>query len=267
MDILEENNVKTLVDVRHNPYSMNKDFIRKFLAEHLQRRGIKYEHLRDWGIPSKVRKEGNAMEWYAHNVRPNISGSSIEVMEHPVCFMCMENDIESCHRRVILETLGEQGLSGRDLAPRLDPKRTSRASGVSDWDEAKFFKTLDESVVRGIITIQGVSAVRSLYDASKALQADGKAAIGSGSGKKGSFVVRFPALTGSRMLFKMDSEGMIQIAVGNLPEEKRKEFLNRLKGIGSLNGCFGKPQGNYYIKMDRFEPAMDAFIESVRAVG
>jgi uncharacterized protein (DUF488 family) len=34
----------------------------------------------------------------------------------------MEKDINHCHRKIILDTLGEQGLEGRDLYP--DAQRT-----------------------------------------------------------------------------------------------------------------------------------------------
>jgi ribosomal protein L13E len=268
LEILKENQVKTLVDVRHNPYSMNKDFIRKFLMEHLQQNGIKYEHLKDWGIASKIRKEGNAMEWYVQNVKPNISKNILEGLEQPVCFMCMENDIGNCHRQVILETLRGQGLDGRDLAPKLDPKQAalSKPKISSGWDEHRFFKKLDENISNRIISSEGALAVGRLYDASKNLEPNGKAAVGWGTGKAGSFVVFLPALTGSKMLYKMDSEGTIQIAVDNLPEEKRQNFLYGLKDIKSLEGCFKKPQGNYYIKMDKFKPALDEFMNYVRAL-
>jgi uncharacterized protein (DUF488 family) len=117
--ILQQNSIRTLVDVRNNPYSRNKDFMKKFLVGHLVQNGIKYEHLKDWGIPSGIRKEGNAMQWYRENVKPNISKNVLDTLEGPVCFMCMENGLAHCHRQVILETLQKQGLNGADLAPKL----------------------------------------------------------------------------------------------------------------------------------------------------
>jgi hypothetical protein len=57
------------------------------------------------------------MAWYEQNVRPRIRPSILENFEKPVCFMCMEKDINSCHRKVILETLLAQGLTGKDLVP------------------------------------------------------------------------------------------------------------------------------------------------------
>lgn len=85
---------------------------------HLERHGIKYAHLKEYGIPSEIRKTGRPIEWYIENVKPKIRTSMLEPFEHPVCFMCMEKDFESCHRKVIFDALRDQGLLGRDLYPQ-----------------------------------------------------------------------------------------------------------------------------------------------------
>jgi uncharacterized protein (DUF488 family) len=118
LEILQQNGIRTVLDARHNPFSMNPDFRKSKLASHLEKKGIKYEHLKDYGIPDEVRKAGRPLEWYAENVKPKISASIIiEPFEQPVCFMCMEQDLSHCHRKVILDTLRQQGLDGRDLYP------------------------------------------------------------------------------------------------------------------------------------------------------
>lgn len=118
LEHLKENRVRTLLDVRHNPFSMNPDFSRKRLETYLQELGIRYQHLKEYGIPTEIRKAGNAMQWYEQNVRSKIQASILEPFEKSVCFMCMEKDINNCHRKVILETLLTQGVKGKDLAPR-----------------------------------------------------------------------------------------------------------------------------------------------------
>jgi uncharacterized protein (DUF488 family) len=55
------------------------------------------------------------IKWYIENVKSKISASVIEPFKQPVCFMCMEKDIDNCHRKVILITLRQQGLNGKDL--------------------------------------------------------------------------------------------------------------------------------------------------------
>lgn len=65
----------------------------------------------------EMRKAGHPIEWYIENAKPKIQASILDSFEQPICFMCMEKDIESCHRKVILKALHEQGLRGRDLYP------------------------------------------------------------------------------------------------------------------------------------------------------
>ena len=118
IEILKDNGVKTLADARYNPFSMNPDFRQKKLVQHLEQAGMGYVHLKTFGIPSEIRKSSqNPIAWYAKNVKPNIKPSILDDLRQPVCFMCMESDLDNCHRKVILETLQEQGLHGRDLYP------------------------------------------------------------------------------------------------------------------------------------------------------
>jgi uncharacterized protein (DUF488 family) len=116
--VLKDHEIRTLLDCRYNAYSRNPDFSKTRLASHLDGAGIKYEHLRQYGIPSGIRNSGNAIEWYIANVKPNIRGSLLGSYDQPVCFMCMERDINSCHRKVILEAMREQGIEGMDLYPK-----------------------------------------------------------------------------------------------------------------------------------------------------
>jgi hypothetical protein len=60
----------------------------------LQAKGIIYVHLGEYGIPSEIRKSEKAMEWFVDNVRPKIQKSIFDGLEQPVCFMCMESDID-----------------------------------------------------------------------------------------------------------------------------------------------------------------------------
>lgn len=117
LEILNEARVRTLLDCRYNAMSMNPDFSKNRLSSHLKTRGIGYEHLREFGIPSEIRKAGKAIEWYIENVKPRIDLSVIDRFEQPVCFMCMEADVQRCHRKIILDAFREQGVNGRDLYP------------------------------------------------------------------------------------------------------------------------------------------------------
>jgi xanthine dehydrogenase molybdopterin-binding subunit B len=74
--------------------------------------------LKEYGIPTEIRKAGNAMQWYEQNVRSKTLASILEPFEKSVCFICMEKDINNYNRKVILETLLTQGIKGKDLALR-----------------------------------------------------------------------------------------------------------------------------------------------------
>jgi uncharacterized protein (DUF488 family) len=117
VEILTNNGVKTLLDCRYSAFSRNPDFRKNKLASHLYRVGIGYDHLAEYGIPSEIRNSSSAIQWYITNVKPMIHVVILEGYEQPVCFMCMEKDIQNCHRKIILEALQEQGIEGRDLYP------------------------------------------------------------------------------------------------------------------------------------------------------
>jgi uncharacterized protein (DUF488 family) len=116
LEILRENRVRTLLDCRYDAISRNPDFSKSSLTSHLERIGIQYRHLKEYGIPREIRKSGNALYWYMENVKPKIDISLVELFEQPVCFMCMERNSASCHRKVILDTMREQGIDGRELS-------------------------------------------------------------------------------------------------------------------------------------------------------
>ena len=115
--ILGESRIRTLLDCRHHAFSRNPDFSKSRLSSRLQRAGIRYQHLKELGIPSEIRKKGDAFQWYHANVVPTIDIKILDSYEQPVCFMCMESDIDRCHRKIILDTMRRKGIDGRDLYP------------------------------------------------------------------------------------------------------------------------------------------------------
>jgi uncharacterized protein (DUF488 family) len=115
--ILSENGIRTLLDCRHHAFSRNPDFSKTRLSLHLQQAGIEYKHLKELGIPSDIRKKGDALEWYLVNVAPTIDIRILGKYEQPICFMCMESDFNRCHRKIILDTMKRKGIDGRDLYP------------------------------------------------------------------------------------------------------------------------------------------------------
>ena len=126
VQILKENGVRTLLDCRFNAVSRNSDFSKIKLALRLEREGIRYEHLKEYGVPGEIRRAGNAIEWYIENIKPMIQASLVNRFEQPVCFMCMERSIDDCHRRIILGAMQEQGMEGLDLYPKEDKPTKKR---------------------------------------------------------------------------------------------------------------------------------------------
>lgn len=59
LEILQAKGVKTLLDARFNLFSRNPDFRKQKLAAHLEKAGIKYVYLKEYGNPGDIRKAGN----------------------------------------------------------------------------------------------------------------------------------------------------------------------------------------------------------------
>ena len=119
--------VATLFDVRQNPVSMYKpDFSKRNLARHLKAGGIEYLHLPHLGVPREIRAQASdaqnrdvIWEWYDSNIveqhiPPNLT-HFLNMAEHPIALMCLEQDPTSCHRHRLSIRLERYGLTSFDL--------------------------------------------------------------------------------------------------------------------------------------------------------
>ena len=195
---------------------------------------------------------------------PKIEPNVLDSFELPVCFMYREPDIEDCHRKAILYKLKQEGLVGKELYPEgFVSHATTR---LSPWNVESFFKQVDENVSEGKLSLKEADAIKDLYMESKNIAIAGKAIVSWGNGKKGSFIFSMPPLTMRKMLFKIDTNGMIQIAADNLPEDKREAFMGWLMAIPSFASHLDKNKGNYYIKKESFFPAIPMFLDCVKAL-
>lgn len=111
---LIELNVKTLVDVRKNAFSMRMEFSKKALSEGCFEAGINYIHCPEVGIDSNKRQEllpdGKRMElfdWYKNEIIPTKTGFVSKMAnvfkEGSICFLCYEKDPNDCHRSKLAE--------------------------------------------------------------------------------------------------------------------------------------------------------------------
>lgn len=125
LNILIQNNVNILIDVRHNPFSMNFQFIREKLKGYLESVDIKYVHIPELGIESHKRKNLETKEDYAKlflEYKKDIEGKR-EYLEkviqlgkkNNIALMCFEKDPSFCHRGIIADYLRKNGHVVVDL--------------------------------------------------------------------------------------------------------------------------------------------------------
>ncbi len=107
------NNVLALVDVRQNAYSRKHGFTGSIFKNYLVRVGIKYFHIPDLGIPSKLRKNlgsdksyNDLFKIYESDLLPLKKKSIIELQKlakkhKRVAIPCFEADHQMCHRHKI----------------------------------------------------------------------------------------------------------------------------------------------------------------------
>jgi uncharacterized protein (DUF488 family) len=125
-DSLRSACVQCVIDIRFNPVSMYRPELSKSnLQAALDRNGIAYFHLREWGVPRDVRAravESGSREaiwdWYDETVVSRHFTRNLHRflnLGYPVAMLCMECDPRECHRHRIAMALEDQGLCGYDL--------------------------------------------------------------------------------------------------------------------------------------------------------
>lgn len=117
LDILIEQNISTLIDVRKNPVSMKYGFSKKQLAEYMQAGGISYVHLPELGVPSHLRQDlhsPTAYEELFDHYFTHILPKQTRALEHlkeiaqeqkRVAITCFEADHRFCHRHKVAQYL------------------------------------------------------------------------------------------------------------------------------------------------------------------
>lgn len=115
-DVLVENGIDCLVDVRAVAVSRKRGFSKSALAERVQERGIRYVHLRSLGDPKEGREAARSGYWTSflrifndHLETVEAKAGLVElaalVREHRVALLCYEADASTCHRTLIAERL------------------------------------------------------------------------------------------------------------------------------------------------------------------
>ncbi len=122
LNILVQNNIGLLADVRYNPFSMKFSFTKNKLKGYLEKCGIGYMHLPQLGIRGEFRKNLGTKEsydrlfrQYAQTTLKECSKLTGELAERSkecrIALMCFEDDPELCHRGVIAAELEKKGIA------------------------------------------------------------------------------------------------------------------------------------------------------------
>jgi uncharacterized protein (DUF488 family) len=126
VELLTRAEVRSLLDIRHSPVSMYRPEVSKSnLQRTIERAGMQYVHLREWGVPRMVRAQAveagtrdTIWDWYDVSIVDRYFARNLHWflnLEHPVAMMCVEADPTECHRHLLFMALERRGLRGFDL--------------------------------------------------------------------------------------------------------------------------------------------------------
>ncbi len=116
LDLLIQNHIDVLVDIRSNPFSMNFAFTKNKLANSLESVQIQYLHVPELGISGEHRKnlesEGDyskLFQFYSTAILPDQIhkvNKLVELGKHKrIALMCFEADKNKCHRGIVSEKI------------------------------------------------------------------------------------------------------------------------------------------------------------------
>lgn len=112
---LQNAGVDVLLDVRELPLSRRRGFSKTRLSELLEAGGVRYEHDKRLGNPRPYRElywagdteaGADAYRGHLHNGSdPALVELAARLRSERICLLCVEHDVERCHRAVIVEAL------------------------------------------------------------------------------------------------------------------------------------------------------------------
>lgn len=130
--------VGLVLDVRHSPYSLRKEFCQDELNQALAAEGIAYEHVPALGNPPEGRAAVRAghLQSYREIFSVHLAGAAAQkaldrvarlARRKNVCLMCLERAPTRCHRFMVAEELAQRaGLEAHHLTVkegRADPRQ------------------------------------------------------------------------------------------------------------------------------------------------
>ncbi|MGE4494911.1 MAG: DUF488 family protein [Methanosarcina sp.] len=116
LNVLIQNAIDVVVDVRKNPFSMKFDFTKNSLKNYLENSEIRYLHIPELGIEGEKRKDLLTLKDYEKlfedyekttiKENPELLDKIVELSRsHRVALMCFEADVNMCHRGVIARNI------------------------------------------------------------------------------------------------------------------------------------------------------------------
>jgi len=124
LDVLIQNGIGVVIDVRANPFSMNLPFVGSKLSKSLEGAEIEYIHVPELGIPGELRTKLDSPENYQElfdYYRKNILDGQRDSLKwlcelgtsKRMAILCFEADHKNCHRGVISEEL--ERITGKSV--------------------------------------------------------------------------------------------------------------------------------------------------------
>jgi uncharacterized protein (DUF488 family) len=125
IEVLKENGVTVVVDIRRRPISRRAGFSKSKLQQALSSQGIKYEHFRSLGMPEEwlpLRSERDGNREVISLYRETMPDRILAIKElsrlasrEVVCIVCYEANHEHCHRSVVADLLKARKFEVRHL--------------------------------------------------------------------------------------------------------------------------------------------------------
>jgi uncharacterized protein (DUF488 family) len=143
VNILKEQGIDTLVDVRYDAYSKRPEFCKGRLRSAIEEAGIEYIHRPELGTPTQLRKKitdaGSGQEvfkLYFERIS-KVNYRYVETVaelanQRKMVLMCMEKEPERCHRKILADLLSRRfSFEIVHLAPPPKSKLPEGASQLS----------------------------------------------------------------------------------------------------------------------------------------
>ncbi len=122
LDLLIQNHIEKVIDVRANPFSMNFVFTKTKLMHYLEKVGIDYAHFPELGINGEHRKGlqtdsdfEELFDFYSKNILPNQLNKINTLIElgktKRIALLCFEQNKAYCHRGVLGNILESEGIA------------------------------------------------------------------------------------------------------------------------------------------------------------